>query len=106
MFHNIILVYGEELLAARPNPKLKDHPVSAVCYCLLNVLTATLHNWRPFLHPQPKDAPYRGDRDPLNTVTGTHLTRTCLIKTDNFCQFTVYLNIFCILLHWDMWDKI
>jgi len=21
--------------------------------------------WRPFLHPQPEDAPYRGDRDPL-----------------------------------------
>jgi len=23
--------------------------------------------WRPFLHPQPKDPPCRGDRDPLIT---------------------------------------
>ena len=23
--------------------------------------------WRSFLHPQPKDAPFRGDRDPLIT---------------------------------------
>ena len=23
--------------------------------------------WRPFLHPQPEDAPYRDDRDPLVT---------------------------------------
>ena len=24
--------------------------------------------WRPFLHPQPEDAPCRGDRDPLVTA--------------------------------------
>src|SRR5215468_8871602 len=42
---------------------------------LCSLFAATLHNWRPFLHPQPEDAPCRGDRDPLNTATGTHLTR-------------------------------
>jgi hypothetical protein len=42
--------------------------LSAVRDCLFNVFAATLHNWRPFLHPQPEDAPCRGDRDPLNTV--------------------------------------
>jgi hypothetical protein len=51
----IILFYGEELLAPRPTPKLEDHPLSAVRDCLFNVFAATLHNWRPFLHPQPKD---------------------------------------------------
>jgi hypothetical protein len=75
MFRNIILFYSEELLAPRPTPKLEDHPLSAARNCLFNVFAATLHKWRPFLHPQPEDAPCPGDRDPLNAVTGTHLTR-------------------------------
>jgi hypothetical protein len=53
--------YGEELLAPRPTPKLEDHPLSAIH----DTVTATLH-------PQPEDAPCRGDRDPLlacNDVT-------------------------------------
>jgi hypothetical protein len=66
MVRNIIIFYGEELLAPRPNPKLEYHPLSAVRDCLFNVIAATLHNWRPFLHPQPEDVPCRGDRDPHN----------------------------------------
>jgi hypothetical protein len=42
--------------------------LSAVRDCLFDVFAATLHNWRAFLHPQPDDAPCRGDRDPLKTV--------------------------------------
>jgi hypothetical protein len=67
MGHNIIIFYGKELLAPHPTPKLEDHPLSAVRDCLFNVFAATLHNWRSFLHPQPEDAPCRGDRDPHNT---------------------------------------
>jgi hypothetical protein len=66
VFRNIIVFYGEELLAPRPTPKLEDHPLSAVRDCLFNVFAATPHNWRSFLHPQPEDAPCRGDRDPPN----------------------------------------
>jgi hypothetical protein len=29
LFHNIIIFYGEELLAPHPAPKLADHPLSA-----------------------------------------------------------------------------
>jgi hypothetical protein len=43
-------------------------PLSAVFNCLFNIFAATLHIWRPFLHPQPEDAPCRGDRDPFITV--------------------------------------
>jgi hypothetical protein len=67
LFLNIINFYGEELLAPRPTPKLDYHPLSAVRDCLFNVFAATLHTWRPFLHPQPENAPCRGDRDPLTT---------------------------------------
>jgi len=60
--------YGEELLALRPNPKLEDHPSSAVRDFLFNILVATPPQWRPFVHPQPDDAPFHGDRGPLITV--------------------------------------
>jgi hypothetical protein len=41
-----------------PTPKLENHPLSAVRSGLFNIFSATLRIWRPFLHPQPKDAPY------------------------------------------------
>jgi len=43
MARNKIRFYGEELLAPRPTPKLEDHPLSAVRYCLFNKFSATLH---------------------------------------------------------------
>jgi hypothetical protein len=54
--------YGEGLLTPRPTPKLEGHPLS-VHDCLFNKFAANLHIWRPFLHPQPEDAPCCGDRD-------------------------------------------
>jgi hypothetical protein len=57
------------LLAPRPTPKLRDHPLSFVCGCLLIIFAATLHSWRLFLHPQPKDTPCCGDRDPPKSIT-------------------------------------
>ena len=44
MFHNKINFYIEEL-PPRPNPKLEDHPLSAVRNCLFNILAAILHFW-------------------------------------------------------------
>jgi hypothetical protein len=51
--------YGEELLAAVLTPRLEDHLLSAVRDCSFSIFAATLHIWRPFLHPQPEDAPCR-----------------------------------------------
>jgi hypothetical protein len=75
LFHNIIIFYGEELLAPGPTPKLEDNPLSGVRHGLFNVFAATLHNWRLFLHPQPEDAPCRGDRDPPDTVKPLIISR-------------------------------
>jgi hypothetical protein len=47
-FVTSLFAYGEELLAPRPTPKLEDHPLSAVCYCLFNIFTTTLHISRLF----------------------------------------------------------
>jgi hypothetical protein len=53
LFRKVIIFYGEEWLAPRPTLKLPDHPLLAVRDCLFNVFAATLHNWTPFLHPEP-----------------------------------------------------
>jgi hypothetical protein len=79
MFCNMVIFYSEELLAPRPTPKLEDHPLLAVCDCLLNVFAATLLIRRPFLHPQPEDAPCSGDRDPLMS---TYLNITVTQRTE------------------------
>ena len=79
MFRNIVSLYGEELLAPRPIPKLEDHPFSAVRDSLFNIFAATIHIWRPFIHPQPEEAPCRGERDPLIAEY-----RTTVYKVDLF----------------------
>jgi len=43
MIGNMIHFYCEELLASWLTPKLEGHPLSAVCNCLVNIFTATLH---------------------------------------------------------------
>jgi hypothetical protein len=71
MSRNLIIFY-DELLAHRPTPKLEGHPLSAVRDCLFNAFAATLHIRRPFLHPQPEEAPCRCDRDRLIIHTYIH----------------------------------
>ena len=66
MFRNYASFYSEELLATRPNPKVEDHPLSAVRDCLCNIFPATLHiGGRFFIRNLKEDAPCRGDMDPL-----------------------------------------
>jgi hypothetical protein len=40
--------------------------LSAAAYPIYSQLP--LHSWRPFLHPQPENAPCSGDRDPPNNT--------------------------------------
>jgi len=54
------------LLAPRPTPKLEDNSLLVVGDCLFNVRSYPSYR-RPFLHPQPEDAPCRSNRDPLIT---------------------------------------
>jgi len=65
MFRYKIRLYGE-LLTPRPNSKLEDHYLSVVRDCLIQYIRSYPPYWRPFLlHPQPEDAPRRGNSDLL-----------------------------------------
>ena len=58
------IIYGEELLAPRPTPKLEDHPLSAVRDCVFNLFAATLHIGGRYS--------IRSLRTRRDVVTGTH----------------------------------
>ena len=84
MFRNKIRFNGEELLEIRPNPKVEDHPLSAVRDCLFNIFAATLHIGG---HSSIRDL-----RTRHAGVTGTHLSRTfygtcSVISRDVFLTF-------------------
>jgi hypothetical protein len=42
--------------------------MSAVGDYFFNIVTVTLHTRRPFLHPQPEEAPSCGHSDPLMRI--------------------------------------
>jgi hypothetical protein len=63
VFCNILSFCCEELLAPRPTPKPGIHPLSVVRNILFNINAEppSVSGGR-LLHPQPEDAPCRGDR--------------------------------------------
>jgi hypothetical protein len=97
IFHNKCILYVEVLLAPRPTPKREDHPVSFGRGSLFNIFAATVHSWRPSLHPQPEDSPWCGDRDPpnmdkwykqnnLNNISVTWWYEECEVVTSTLNQ--------------------
>ena len=56
--------YGEGLLAPRPTPQAGGPPLVGCPRLLIQFIHSYPPYWRPFLHPQPEDAPCRDDRDP------------------------------------------
>jgi hypothetical protein len=68
-------IYGEELLAPRPNPKLENHTLSAVRDCIFNIFAAILRiGCRSSI---------RNLRTRHTMVTGTHLSCITALKSTN-----------------------
>jgi hypothetical protein len=55
IFYGILYFYCKELLTTCPSPKLDDHPLWAVQYCLFSMFTC-------ILHLQPEVTPCHGDK--------------------------------------------
>jgi len=55
------------VVSTSPNPQAGGPPRVGCPRLLIQYIRSYPPNWRPFLHPQPEDAPCRGDRDPLIT---------------------------------------
>jgi len=64
---DMVNVYGEEVLAPRPTPKLEYHPLSAVRDCLFNIFSQL-----PSIYECPSSNRKIRTRHPV--ATGTHLS--------------------------------
>ena len=60
--HNMLILNGEDLLAPRPTPMLDSFRLSATD---LSVYSQPPSISESILHPQPEDAPCRGDSNPI-----------------------------------------
>jgi hypothetical protein len=99
IFRNKFNFCGEGLLAPRPTPKLEVRPLSFVRGCLFNIFAATLHSWRPFLCPEPEDAPCCGDRDPFNMEINPITNPNTVYSHSHICDHINYQLFFMGLQH-------
>ena len=53
------------VVSTSPNPQAGGPPLVGSPRLLFQFIRSYPPYWRPFLYPQPEDAPCRGDRDPL-----------------------------------------
>jgi hypothetical protein len=65
VFLNMNVLQGG-VVSTSPNPQAGGPPPVGCPRLLIRFIRSYPPYWRPFLYPQPKDAPCRGDRDPLH----------------------------------------
>ena len=74
-----------------PNPQARGPPLVGCPRLLIQYIRSYPPYWSPFLHPQPEDAPCRGDRDPLITALLVYYR----LKVGNTCSsYSVGLVLF------------
>jgi hypothetical protein len=86
-FRNKLRFYGEVLLAPHTTSQAGGPPLVCCPRLLIQYICSYPPYWRTFLHPQPEDAPCRGDRKLLITgkkprptnVPSKVLHRQCLL---------------------------
>ena len=67
MFRNISVLQGG-IVSTSPNPQAGGPPLVGCPRLLIQFIRSYPPYRRPFLYPQPEDAPCRGDRDPLHGI--------------------------------------
>jgi hypothetical protein len=65
MFLNMDVLQGG-VVSTSPNPQAGGPPLVGYPRLLIQFIRSYPPYWRPFLYPQPDDAPCRGDRDQLH----------------------------------------
>ena len=68
LVRNMILFLRWGVVSTSSNPQAVGPPLVGCPRLLIQFIRGCSPYWRPFLHPQPEDAPCRGDRDPLIDV--------------------------------------
>ena len=81
MFLNRAVLQGR-VVSTSPNPQAGGPPLVGCPRLLIQFIRSYPPYRRPFLYPQPEDAPRRGDRDPLTQpIDQTQAVIKCNSKT-------------------------
>jgi len=75
------------VVSISPKPQAGGPPLVGCPRLLIQYIRSYSPNWRPFLHPQPEDAPCRGDRDPLIMAVIATLSILLIIIYFNYYDF-------------------
>jgi hypothetical protein len=88
IFRNKSLFIRWGVVNTSPNPRSWGPPIVCCPRLLLQYIRSYPTYWRPFLHPQPEDAPRRGDRDPIITVISLTLQHIhCCFSRPQYVHF-------------------
>ena len=87
--HNAFLRRG--VVSTSPNPQAGGPPLVGCPLLFIQYFRSYPPYWKPFLHPQPKGVPCRGDRDQLITAKFLLIT--------NLMQFFLCLFIHFVSVH-------
>ena len=82
MFLNNVFLQGG-VVSTSPNPQAVGPPLVDCLRLLIQFIRSYPPYRRPFLYLQPKDAPCRGDRDPL-----TQIARNTAVQTSEATELT------------------
>ena len=92
--HDTFLRWG--FVSTSSNPQFGGPPLVSCPRLLIQYTRSYLPYWKPFLYPQPEDAPCHGDRDPLivTGVDGMIILRWTFRKWDmSACAESIWLRI-------------
>ena len=79
MFRTKDIFLRRGAVSTSPKPQAGGPPLVGFPRLLIQYIRSYSPYWRVFLHPQPEDAPFRGDRDPLVTNIGTIMIQ-CMVS--------------------------
>jgi len=74
VFLNICVLHGG-VVSTSPNPQAGGPPLVGCPRLLIKFIRSYPPYRRPFLYPQPEDAPCRGDREPLHGLVKNRLRK-------------------------------
>jgi len=85
------------VVSTSPNPQAGGPPLVGCLRLLIQFIHRYPPYRRPFLHPQPEDAPCRGDRDPHSWIMTILLYQTCEQCFNPTVTYTndFYANVTC-----------
>ena len=100
-FLTVVFLRGG-VVSASPNPQAGGPPLVGFPRLLIQFIRSYPPYQRPFLHPQPEDAPWRGDRDPQTQMNGIRWwIDLCVLFTHALLSAAPVVSYYSYIICWN-----